>query len=223
MLRRMMKSLVTRACTVQIPIATAFVMLVFSFAGVSKSFGQTAQPFGSPVYLGGKVVVAFDSTTGASPGLYHSGIDYHGRLYVADFVVAAATGVVHSITINGNGDHGFGNCVIIRHAVVISSSGKTYPYYTLYGHLDTIASKLTVGQVVNKGQMLGVMGATGEGKRDRWPGPPHLHFEVKTSGILPNPTGTGTYYGYMPKSATNYGYVNPATVIDSWNVVPISR
>ncbi|MFM8870188.1 MAG: M23 family metallopeptidase, partial [Actinomycetota bacterium] len=48
--------------------------------------------------------------------------------------------------------------------------------YFFYGHLDTIATGITVGVPVKAGQVLGTVGSTGNTNT------PHLHFEVHPGG-----------------------------------------
>lgn len=199
----------------------AVIATVFLGTYGNLAFAQAAQTFVTPAY-GGIIWHPFNDTNAASPGNYHTGIDYWGPNKQSTYILASNIGVVHSIVKNGSADHGFGNCIIIRHAVPISSNGGTYTYYTLYAHLDSFVNNLTAGQVVSRSQILGTMGSTGYGQSLYWGKTPHLHFEVKTSGILTNPAGSGTYYGYTPKPAENYGYVNPATVIGRWTALPLS-
>lgn len=65
---------------------------------------------------------------------------------------------------------GYGNVIIINHR-----NG----YETLYGHLNSIGVK--VGQVVEKGESIGVMGNTGRSTGT------HLHFEIIKNGTVENP------------------------------------
>jgi len=67
-----------------------------------------------------------------------------------------------------NGDYGY--TVILDHGNGLR---------TLYGHLDRI--KTRVGAVVEKGQVIGVMGDTGHATGV------HLHFEVIRNGVKVNP------------------------------------
>ena len=64
----------------------------------------------------------------------------------------------------------YGNCVIIDHGLGVM---------TLYGHLSSIAVK--VGDMVEKGQVLGRSGTTGLAAGD------HLHFTVLVNGTPVNP------------------------------------
>ena len=85
---------------------------------------------------------------------YHNAIDIAGtngsEIYAANSgqVVTVKGGcVVGNLSCNGKG----GNYIIIKH--------NTNNYYTVYMHLKDI--KVSVGQVVNSGQVIGTMGNTG--------------------------------------------------------------
>lgn len=75
---------------------------------------------------------------------------------------AAQGGKVILAVNDGNWNYGFGNYCVIDHG-----DGKQ----TLYAHSDNI--QVYVGQVVKKGQQIGIIGATGNVTG------PHLHFEVR--------------------------------------------
>lgn len=94
-------------------------------------------------------------------GTLHSGIDIgKGGRTEAVPVVAAASGTV----IRANYDRSYGNVVMMTH--VIDGQVMT----TVYGHLESI--HVSNGQSVEKGQMVGYMGNTGNSTG------PHLHFEI---------------------------------------------
>jgi murein DD-endopeptidase MepM/ murein hydrolase activator NlpD len=84
-------------------------------------------------------------------------------------VLASDTGTV---TFAGCIDWGYGCHVMIDHG-----NG----FQTLYGHLSQIS--VSAGQVVSQGQQVGVMGSTGRSTG------PHLHFEIRSGGVLQNPQG----------------------------------
>lgn len=92
----------------------------------------------------------------------HSGIDI--AVSGTPPIVAAASGKVLQA---GDANNGYGYCVILEH-----SDG----YYTLYGHMTAGSLKVKVGDTVNKGQQIGIMGSTG------WSTGNHLHFEVRKGG-----------------------------------------
>jgi murein DD-endopeptidase MepM/ murein hydrolase activator NlpD len=107
------------------------------------------------------------SFNGSDYVYFHSGVDY-GVCSVANpfDIYAAAPGIVvfaGPLAVRGNAtfiDHGWG-------------------VYTAYYHQKEI--KVTVGQQVQAGQLIGLIGGTG-----RVTGP-HLHFEVWVNGIQVNP------------------------------------
>lgn len=65
---------------------------------------------------------------------------------------------------------GYGNCVEINHG---------FNYKTRYGHMSAI--KVRVGQKVNRGEIIGLVGSTGKSTG------PHLHYEVHYRGQPQNP------------------------------------
>lgn len=73
-------------------------------------------------------------------------------------ILAVESGTVVSA---GWDNSGFGNCIVIQH-----SNGL----YSLYGHLASVSVR--AGQSVSKGQVIGVMGSTGNSSGR------HLHFEL---------------------------------------------
>ncbi|MGE7691031.1 peptidoglycan DD-metalloendopeptidase family protein [Lysinibacillus sp. NPDC097214] len=86
-------------------------------------------------------------------------------------ILASDNGVVAAAGVSGS----YGNRIVIDH-----HNG----YTTLYGHLSSI--EVEVGQVVEKGSVIGIMGSTGNSTGT------HLHFEVEKNGSLENPL---TYVG----------------------------
>ncbi|MCS6843256.1 MAG: LysM peptidoglycan-binding domain-containing M23 family metallopeptidase [Caldilineales bacterium] len=82
-------------------------------------------------------------------------------------VVAADNGVV---TRAGWSDAGYGLRIVIDHQI---------DYITLYAHLSEVY--VEEGQVVEKGQVIGRVGSTGNSTG------PHLHFELRDFGYLIDP------------------------------------
>ncbi len=82
-------------------------------------------------------------------------------------VVAAAPGTVEKIY---NSEGGGGLTVYVR-----SDDGR-WSYY--YAHLDSYAPGLREGQRVERGQMIGRVGSTGNAN----PEGPHLHFAINSMG-----------------------------------------
>ncbi len=115
------------------------------------------------------------STVGgrASPGgigsTNHKGTDI-GRVGYTSSVYAAKAGTV----IVAQYSSSYGNYVVVSHG-----SGNT----TLYAHMSSI--KVSVGQYVAQGAVLGITGSTGNSTG------PHLHFEVTENGVRVNPLSHG--------------------------------
>ena len=97
---------------------------------------------------------------------FHLGIDLISSKYGTDYIVAFADGVVTYAGANG----GYGNVVYIDHG-----NG----YQTRYAHQKYLNVK--VGQAVQKGDVLGYMGTTGNSTGN------HVHFEVRLNGNTLNP------------------------------------
>lgn len=94
----------------------------------------------------------------------HTGVDFGAAYGTA--IHAAGGGTV----ILAHYSSGYGNCVVIDHG-----NGVT----TLYGHCSSL--QVSVGQVVQQGQTIAHVGATGMATG------PHLHFEVRHNGVPVNP------------------------------------
>jgi len=116
------------------------------------TWGWLSSPYGKRV----------DPITGR-PG-WHGGVDYAGE--EGSSVVAVAGGVV---TYAG-ARSGYGELVEINHG-----DG----YVTRYGHHKEVL--VEVGDVVKKGEQIGLMGSTGRSTG------PHVHFEVLNNGQEENP------------------------------------
>ena len=100
--------------------------------------------------------------------IYHSGIDIGGPNGGA--IRASNDGRV----IYSGWYGGYGKVVILDHGVINGS-----PITTLYAHMSVI--KVSNGQVVKKGQTVGLEGSTGYSTG------PHCHFEVRVNGKPVNP------------------------------------
>ena len=126
------------------------------------------------------------STVGgrASPGgigsTNHKGTDI-GRVGYTSSVYAAKAGTV----IVAQYSSSYGNYVVVAHG-----SGNT----TLYAHMSSI--KVSVGQTVAQGAVLGITGSTGNSTG------PHLHFEITENGVRINPLS----HGAEPRKGYLTGY-----------------
>ena len=110
----------------------------------------------------------------------HQGTDI-GRVGYTSPIYAAKAGTV----IVSQRSSSYGEYVVISHG-----SGNT----TLYGHMSS--RKVSVGQQVKQGDVLGVTGSTGHSTG------PHLHFEVVENGRRVNPLS----HGADPKMGYLTGY-----------------
>ena len=108
------------------------------------------------------------SKYGMRNGKLHTGIDIADKLNTDIF--AAEDGKVICASYCGN----YGNLVKIDH-----ENG----YITYYAHCNRIV--VSVGDRVEKGQLIAKMGSTG------WSTGPHVHFEIRLDGQILNP------YGYI--------------------------
>jgi murein DD-endopeptidase MepM/ murein hydrolase activator NlpD len=96
----------------------------------------------------------------------HRGIDYAAPSDTP--VRSTATGRILAIGRDG----GYGNRVAISHGGV---------YSTLYAHLSRFAPGLRAGSLVEQGQIVGYVGATGLATG------PHLHYEFQVNGAHRDP------------------------------------
>lgn len=96
----------------------------------------------------------------------HTGVDYAAPTGTP--VRATAAGRVASLGWNG----GYGQAITLKH-------GGTFS--TLYGHLSRFRAGLRVGSLVEQGQIIGYVGATGLATG------PHLHYELQVNGHHQNP------------------------------------
>lgn len=106
---------------------------------------------------------------------YHSGMDLAAP--GGSYIYACRGGTV---TIAKDGwdvgykwaNGGYGNYIVIDHG-----DG----YQTLYAHLQKGGVKVTAGQYVSPGQLIGLVGTTGNSTGN------HLHLEVRYQGVCQNP------------------------------------
>ena len=95
---------------------------------------------------------------------FHYGMDFTAT--TGTDVFSTGNGVVKS----AGREIGYGNTVTIDHG---------YGYETFYAHLSKI--KVTPGQKINRGDVIGLVGSTGTSTA------PHLHYEVSKNGQKVNP------------------------------------
>jgi Membrane proteins related to metalloendopeptidases len=97
-------------------------------------------------------------------GAFHSGLDIDAPFGTP--VRASADGEVVDAGFNA----GYGREIVLSHGHDVS---------TVYGHLS--ASAVSIGQHVNRGQIIGYVGQTGRATG------PHLHYEVRLHKVPVNP------------------------------------
>ena len=95
---------------------------------------------------------------------FHPGLDISADK--GDPVYSTADGKIVNAAAAGN----YGNLVVVDHG---------YGIETRYGHLS--AFKVTIGQTVKRGDVLGLVGSTGRATSS------HLHYEVRANGRILNP------------------------------------
>jgi murein DD-endopeptidase MepM/ murein hydrolase activator NlpD len=124
-----------------------------------------SQLLGYPLPQPAKVLIAYGWQTNPTNGevLFHSGIDLSAEKGTP--VQAIGDGTVAFAKEQGT----YGNLVIINHSGGLQSR---------YAHLDSI--KVSVGQSVKKGDVVGSVGTTGTPTVSQ----SHLHFEVRSSSSL---------------------------------------
>ncbi|WP_126975955.1 M23 family metallopeptidase [Frigidibacter oleivorans] len=106
----------------------------------------------------------FTSPFGSRWGRMHEGIDMAGKQ--GSPIYSTADGVVT----HAGWQSGYGYLVKVRH---------DFGFETRYGHMSKI--RVTVGQRVSRGDLLGDMGNTGRSTGT------HLHYEVRSGGTAINP------------------------------------
>ena len=100
----------------------------------------------------------------------HYGIDVGNAGIGGKNIYAAQSGTVITAYGDGGWHGGFGNYVIIDHGGELS---------TVYAHCSSVT--VSVGQTVNKGDVIGYVGSTG------WSTGNHLHFETRVDGTAVDP------------------------------------
>jgi murein DD-endopeptidase MepM/ murein hydrolase activator NlpD len=110
----------------------------------------------------------------------HLGVDYAAPSGTP--VSAVADGEIKFVGRRG----GFGLLVVLKHGEV---------YETMYGHLSRFAKGLKAGERVNRGDLIGYVGATGLATG------PHLDFRLRKNGVYVDP---------LPELAKQEGQPLPA-------------
>lgn len=138
--------------------------------GVETIVEAPAATFSS---ITGTLVMWPANTTVVNDGFgYRDGGEFHGGIDImaagGSTIMAASPGTVVTVA----EDDGWGAYVKIDHGGGI---------YTLYAHMISGSQSVSVGQFVNAGDALGLVGQTG------YASVPHLHFEVYAGGSRVDP------------------------------------
>ena len=140
---------------------------------ISKSYGHSTVKVSSSGFMkpiAGRITSPFGWRTHPifKSRTFHSGVDIGGPNMGS--IRASNSGKV----IYSGWYGGYGKVVIIDHGTV---NGR--PTTTLYAHMSV--TKVSPGQTVSKGQVIGLEGTTGYSTG------PHCHFEVRINGKPNNP------------------------------------
>jgi murein DD-endopeptidase MepM/ murein hydrolase activator NlpD len=150
-----------------------FIFLIAALYFIDK------EPFLCPIEYAGDIIVRCDSHGNGFFGANRSGNRMHqGIDLLADLgtpIKAARSGIVTAADQN----RGMGKYIVIIHP---------YNIKTIYGHLSEIYVRK--GQIVRQGQIIGAVGKTGNANYNDIR--PHLHLEVKKSGLPEDP------FNYLP-------------------------
>jgi len=135
--------------------------------------GPIRWPFPYPVRISSGFGPRVAPCSGCST--YHEGVDMVPGDKAAIF--ASSTGVVTTRDAGDNGHYSstYGNVVMVTSKV----NGHTVRF--TYAHMTTGSSPLVLGQTVQVGDFIGLVGETGEATG------PHLHFEVNVDGVTIDP------------------------------------
>ncbi len=100
---------------------------------------------------------------------YHTGLDFVPGFGTPIYAIASGT-VSYSAFEGGFGNH-----------MIIDSDVDGLKFQTLYGHMKAGSTKLKVGETVTVGDVIGLVGATGQVTA------PHLHLEIHVDGVPIDP------------------------------------
>lgn len=101
---------------------------------------------------------------------FHNGVDFTPGSGTPIYSIAAGTVVFTEVSKSG-----FGNQVKIEHQI----DGQTVT--SMYAHMQMNSSPLQVGQVIEVGEFVGLVGSTGVATGA------HLHLEIHVDGVPQNP------------------------------------
>ncbi|MFH0818596.1 MAG: VCBS repeat domain-containing M23 family metallopeptidase [Patescibacteria group bacterium] len=139
-------------------------------------------------------------------GMYHMGTDADFAQGEGAPVYAVANGVIKQVQEHTQ----FGLVILIEHTL---TSGEKV--VSLYGHLKPSDRKVSVGQSVSAGDLIGTLGNSSE--NGGWT--PHIHFGIHKNAY----TGAWVYAGHVPNPATANDWYDAETFIpehlttDNWS------
>lgn len=173
-LGRIVLSIITSLGILLLPIAFFLLIFLLIFGGSSDSNNESIDYVNNIIYPAeGKITSKFGWRDGFYlqdgrwyPRNFHKGIDIANQLGTE--IKAMTDGTVTYI--DPNSTTGYGKWIEIDHGNNIK---------TRYAHLSTI--KVTLDQKVKIGEVIGLMGSTGNSTG------PHLHFEVRKNGEAIDP------------------------------------
>jgi murein DD-endopeptidase MepM/ murein hydrolase activator NlpD len=145
--------------------------------GITAALATAQAGQGDPIVVGGISLpipgAALSSPFGVRIDPLGGGVGFHPGLDLAAGsgtpIHAAAAGVV----VMAGDCGGYGSCVVIDHGSSLA---------TVYGHQSEVLTQ--VGDQVDVGQVIGLVGSTGKSTG------PHLHFEVRLHGMPIDPMAT---------------------------------
>ena len=137
------------------------------------NIGSTGS-WGWPTNSGYTISSYYGYRTFAGSREFHNALDIAGTGYGSN-IYAANNGVIEIRAYNSS----YGNYIMINH-----NNG----YYSLYAHMSSFASGLSVGSTVSRGQVIGYVGSTGRASG------PHLHFEIRNCAKYSCVTNPLSYY-----------------------------
>lgn len=141
------------------------------------------------------------------------GIEYAGSHPAVDIkapegtpVYAIANGFIEKVSYSSSG---FGNHIVVAHYDVptLTNANSSTDIYSSYSHLSEIL--VAEGDVVEKGQMIGKVGATGTATTN------HLHFQIDNADAPWHPYWPFTYSEYSALEYSFFGAVNAGLGLDN--------
>ena len=135
-----------------------------------------AQGFVWPFPAGGVVTAGFPNYPASFGGGRHDGFDIALAGASQKELVAAKGGIVLKAVSDRQQNTYPYAMTYGNHVIILHDDGVTT---TLYGHMERV--DVVVGQRVETGQVIGLLGNSGYSTG------PHLHFEVRISGVPKNP------------------------------------